>query len=654
MEDSVEDVSGAGVRGDSEARKRRLLSRVAFWFAGILSAYLSIITVLLPGLSPAKIVGMITIGVVIAAGWGARSQRLYRASAFTVVATTILAGFGASLSNGGLEGYVTPILITAPIIAALFLGARATIAAALAVILAFALLLAAEQGGLVKPTPYSPGATTVAAFTLLAMATILCAAGLAHFARDSDALVRSLMGAQGTLFAMAKRLEFAAYHDPLTGLANRKKLKGHLDALLAGEIDLEDRICVIHVDLDKFKEVNDELGHAVGDGVLRRTAAIMREHFAAGDLIARVGGDEFVIVATLHRSEPIDIAQDLCDTLIERIKQPMSVNGVECQVGASAGYVFADKGCSSAETLIANADIALYDAKRLGRGHALHFTLGMREGLEHRRDVIAGVEQAIHESRVVCLLQPQICLRTGQVLGVEALGRIRTRANDLLTPDVFLDLAEEIGVIDIFDRMVTRRALEALSDLRAAGHRLPHLSINASAKSLRRAHYLDDLLGAIAQHGFQNEDVTVEVLETVVMEDEKDRAAQTIRSMKEAGIRAVLDDFGVGYTSIGVLAKVAFAGIKIDRSLIADPQNARSIQVLKAIRGMARELGLSTVIEGIEEPRQFALAQSLAFDIAQGFDICRPLETEALKVWLAGYGRSPVNSLLDRVGPAGG
>ncbi len=638
-----------GILGDHLARKQRLLSRVAFSFAIILATYLAIVSYLLPGLTPAKVLGLITLAIVAVAGWAARYPGWFHPSAMTVVVTTIVAGFGASLSNGGLEGYVTPILITAPIISALFLGHRATMVTAVAVIFTLGLLVVFGHLDLVKPTAYPPGATTIAAFVLLAAAALLCAAGVAHFVEDSERLVSSLVGTQNDLIAMAKRLETAAYHDPLTGLANRKKLNQHLDHLLSDGTMFDERICVIHVDLDKFKEVNDELGHAVGDGVLRNTACIMREHFRSSDLIARIGGDEFVIVAALPRQDSLVVAQGLCDRLIEHLKQPISVNGVECQVGASAGYVFADKGCSSAETLIANADIALYDAKRMGRGHARHFNSRMREGLERRRTLITSIEQAISQNRVTCLLQPQICLRTGRVSKVEALGRIRTVDGTLLAPDVFLDLAEEMGVVDVFDQMVVQCALQSLSTLRTGGHDLPQISINASAKSLRMPAYLGRLTTLIHKSGLHNGDVTVEVLETVLVDDDNDRAAQTIRGLKGAGLRVVLDDFGVGYTSMDVLAKLHFDGIKIDRSLITDPHNPRSIQVLKAIRGLARELELTTVIEGIEEAGQLHLAKTLGYDHAQGYGICRPMELNGLKDWLEAYGTSPANHLRGSV-----
>ena len=221
-------------------------------------------------------------------------------------------------------------------------------------------------------------------------------------------------------------------------MANRQGLHRCLDQLLFSDSGPGGFIFLAHIDLDKFKSINDTYGHPVGDAVLRNAAQIMSREFGENALVARIGGDEFIIVSALTSESGIAEYQTLCDDLITLLKAPMNANGVRCQIGASIGYVISPRDESTIDSLITDADLALYDAKRDGRGKACAFVPEMRTQLESDRIFRIEVEAALEADRVTCVLQPQVCIRTGRLIGMEGLGRIRSKSGELLTPGLML------------------------------------------------------------------------------------------------------------------------------------------------------------------------------------------------------------------------
>lgn len=630
-------------------RRQQLLSRVALAFSLIVAVFTLTIFVILPGIKPGKIIAILAVIGFAVISRASLKPSLFRASAISMVVLTMLAGFAGSLTNGGLEGYVAPIMITSPIAAALFLGTRETIVSAISVVVGYTILLLIEPYGIIRPEPYPEDVTSIAALVLLAMATAFCAAGLAYFSNDSKEKIKSLTDAQNQLKAAADHLEHAAHHDPLTGLANRQKLQLHIEATIQNADKSYDQICVIHIDLDRFKEVNDMHGHPVGDGVLRKAAERMLHHCDDADLVARIGGDEFVIVTTKSSESSVNNIQSLCDAIIEDINLPILVNGVRCSVGASIGYVISDLACSAAETLITNADIALYASKRSGRGVAHQFTGEMRKDAELQRTKLADLKLAFHEDRITCVLQPQICFKTGALIGMEALGRIATRTGQLMVPADFLDVLEDVCLIDTFDAHVMRKALDALVAARAAGHTVPRVAVNASAKSLRSPGFVEAIQQELLARGLKEQDLSVEILESTLIEDRDDVAAKTIERLTQVGINTAIDDFGSGHASMWALLELKIDVIKIDRSLISNIECERSRTVIEAVITLSNGLDLATVVEGVETPQQFSILKSLGCDAAQGFGLCKPLQFDDLCVWLDSFGRSDVSRIQDRI-----
>ncbi|MEM9050313.1 MAG: EAL domain-containing protein [Pseudomonadota bacterium] len=456
------------------------------------------------------------------------------------------------------------------------------------------------------------------------------AADLAHRNRD--------------LQALSDRLEYSALHDPLTGLANRKKLYAELERRLQRSAPCGPT-CVMHVDLDRFKEINDTLGHAVGDMVLKRAAEAMKSKLHKDDLVARVGGDEFVIVVDLESADPLAQAQRIAEGVIARIREPMLIDENSCTVGASVGYALIGTDRTMPERIVADADIALYEAKRDGKGKAKCFTPRMRNGVERRHALIQDLQRALDANEFVAYLQPKIAFSDGRITGFEALTRWLHPARGVLPPADFLDLAEEIGATDLIDRQAALGGVDALAAMRARGWQRPTLALNASAKALRGSDYAADLRMAMAMRSLAPGDIRIEVVEHTLISDTGDKAIATLRALTADGFRIDIDDFGTGYASLSMLSKLDLAGVKIDRELVGDIENDRSRQVIAAIVGLAKGLNLEIIAEGVETQRQFAQLRALGCDTAQGFGVGKPMSREDALAWLDQHGNQPVVDL---------
>ena len=629
--------------------QRRMLSRVALSISIILTLYLCIVMVVMPVITIGKFIAALAAILIGSLSILCHHERLYTASAATIVAITIIGGFVASLSNGGADGFVAPIMISAPVTAAVFIGARATLISAITVVLAIISLLYLESLGWVTEAPYSPKTLDIAAIVMLSAATGICASGVGYFAHAMQAQIRSLHDSQDQLLRASEQLDHAAHHDPLTELANRQGLHRFLEQILSSPTDGQQSIFLAHIDLDKFKSINDTHGHPVGDAVLIIAAQIMRDEFGDGAIVARVGGDEFVIVKLLPVCGDHSEAQRLSERLVSLLNKPMIANGVHCQVGASIGFVISSPSDCSIDRLMTNADLALYEAKRDGRGVARSFTPALRHALERDRVFRHEIEDALERGRVTCVLQPQINVTTGQVMGMEGLGRIENTSGELLVPSLILPILTDMGRLVDFDHQVMRRSLDALSSLREAGLKIPYVSINASAQSLRSKSYPARLHQELAARGLSSKDVVVEILESTCIESSDDEAAKCIDALRKQKIKTIMDDFGSGHATISNLLKLDLDGLKIDRSLVADLQNKKTHKLVQAVHGLAREFDLEVIIEGVETPEQFALLKQIGCETIQGFGICKALKQADFETWMNGYGKPETDQLHRRL-----
>ncbi|KQO79886.1 EAL domain-containing protein [Rhizobium sp. Leaf262] len=415
------------------------------------------------------------------------------------------------------------------------------------------------------------------------------------------------------------RIEHNALHDPLTGLANRRKLDRELDALsvpLSGE---RKRFAILHLDLDRFKQINDTLGHAAGDAVLIHAAKILTRTVRAGDIVARIGGDEFVILMPLADRDNI---KSIATKIISAFSHPFDFEGFICRCGVSIGIAFDEAGTGDARRTLINADLALYRAKATGRNRYEFFTQNLQaEIVSHKRtadEILAGLERGEFEA----WYQPQFSATTHALTGVEALVRWRHPVRGILTPDKFLKIAEELNVVSTIDHVVLQHALQDQEIWRLKGIDVPRVSVNVS---VRRLHD-DNLIESLKQLPIKPGQMTFELVESIFLDENEDIAANNIERIKALGIDIEIDDFGTGHTSIISLLRLKPKRLKIDRQLVmpilTSPQE-RSL--VRSIIDIAKSLGVETIAEGVETKEHAALLRQLGCDIVQGYAFAKPL-----------------------------
>ncbi|MDJ0612438.1 MAG: EAL domain-containing protein [Rhizobiaceae bacterium] len=491
-------------------------------------------------------------------------------------------------------------------------------------------------------------------FALVLAISLLVAEALLIFWPAHNSVVTSLDTAEekakqlseqnSELTSLSQQLDHAANHDHLTGLANRKKLSSELARMLKERRENNTHLCVMHIDLDRFKEINDSLGHPVGDEVIRKTAENMKARVRKTDLVARVGGDEFVIVLNIDESHPVQAAHRIAEAIITRVKQPMVIDGNTCSIGASIGYIFASGANDNGDDLMANADIALYAAKNAGRGRAVFFHEKMRRDVEFRHTLGQDLQHAVADQEFFPFFQPKVSMKDGSLQGLEVLTRWQHPNRGILAPEEFLELAQETGIVEEIDQQAICKGLDALVKLRNDGWEVPSISINASGASLQSATFVYDLFAKVEKRGLKPSDVTVEVLETTLIANTDEATHATLRTLSEQGFKVEIDDFGTGYASLSTLANLKLSGLKIDQGLIENLHEPRSKVVVDTIIQLSQKMGLEVTAEGIETREQYTSLKATGCDYAQGFGIGMPMSIEDTKKWLTNYGR-PVRDL---------
>ncbi|HEU0223496.1 MAG TPA: EAL domain-containing protein [Paracoccaceae bacterium] len=463
-----------------------------------------------------------------------------------------------------------------------------------------------------------------------AILLLILAEWLALFRPQAARMARQ----SGELGRRLAQLRHGALHDPLTGLPNRRYLGEFLQEHWPGAAQDGRSIAVAHVDLDRFKAVNDLEGHGAGDAVLRRVAEILRAETRASDLVARVGGDEFVIVLPdLRREADLTV---MAERIIGRLAEPIPVGMGRAEIGASIGIAISEPGRNTPEGLLTDADFALNTSKRAGRGRLVHFTAAMREAKLARDRLRDDLRHAVEEGRIIALYQPQIDLRTDALAGFEALLRWDHPEFGMLPPGRFIEIAEDAGLIDHIGQCVIAQALDALAGWTRAGLEVPRVSLNLSSKEIRDPRFIDWLKWQVDQRDLAPERVTLELVETVLVERDDDCVIRNVQALAEHGFGIDLDDFGTGLASMANLLRLKVDRIKIDprfvQGLRGDPTLARLASTMVA---MAHNLGLEVLAEGVEDPAEAEAMRALGCDFAQGYAIARPMDWEAASRWLA-------------------
>ncbi|MDX8469295.1 EAL domain-containing protein [Mesorhizobium sp. VK23B] len=431
------------------------------------------------------------------------------------------------------------------------------------------------------------------------------------------------------LEAAKARIEHVALHDSLTGLPNRR----FLDEMLAEGGSVDGRTALLHLDLDRFKHINDTLGHAAGDAMLMHASKVIKAEAGASDFVARIGGDEFVVVS--HGLGDDELA-GLADRIIEEMRQPVDYQGHQCRFGVSIGIAANRDG--DAKQLLINADLALYRAKSRGRNRYEFFNEELQSEIVRTKQTADQILGGLDRKEFIAYYQPQFDAKTLEIVGVEALSRWRHPRRGILTPDVFLKVAEELNVVSLIDRTVLEQALENLERWSLDGLTIPHVSVNVSARRLEDK----DLISGLRKLAIKEGTVSFELVESIFLDENDDLVAWNIEHLKELGIDIEIDDFGTGYASVVSLLKLQPRRLKIDRQLVTPiTGSAAQRRLVSSIIEIGKSLGIGVVAEGVETMEHARILKELGCDILQGYAFGRPMDAESFRTfaqsrkWLA-------------------
>jgi len=414
-----------------------------------------------------------------------------------------------------------------------------------------------------------------------------------------------------------------ARHDPLTGLPNRVLVLETLNRWLQRRPGLMDKpIAVLFIDVDRFKWVNDAHGHAAGDALLVHVSRILQTAVRRDDLVGRLSGDEFIVIT---RSSSRDGARDLAQRIVKAVRKPLRLAGTELSHSASIGICFAGQ-TDTASTLIENADMAMYRAKAQGRGRYAVFEPMLREQARERLELEEALRHAVDQMQIETHLQPVVQIRTGQLVGFEALVRWNHPRRGLLSPQHFISAAEESDLIEEIDLAVFSAATAAV----ARWQRLPgwdHLRIssNVSARTLSSADLVKRLQSRLMSSGINAAQVYLEITETSLVDDIQ-ATGDTIKGLQDLGLKLAIDDFGTGYSSLLYLKRFPVGLLKIDQSFVADlGRDPDDETIARAIVSLARALGVQAVAEGVETADQEKRLRKMGCECGQGYRYGRPL-----------------------------
>jgi diguanylate cyclase (GGDEF)-like protein len=434
------------------------------------------------------------------------------------------------------------------------------------------------------------------------------------------------------------RISHIAHHDSLTELPNRLFFQERLEEAFARLRRYDEGFAILCLDLDRFKVINDTLGHTVGDALLKSVAERLRTSVRATDMVARLGGDEFAIIR-LDPHQPSN-ADDLARRIVSLIGAPYDLNGHRIVISASIGVAVAPTDGASSEQLARNADIALYRAKDLGRGGHRFFEPAMEAQLQVRRRLEVDLRDALEKNQFELFYQPLIDLDTNQVSSCEALIRWQHPDRGMITPAEFIPVAEDIGLIIPLGEWVLKKACQDA----ASWPKHPKVSVNLSPIQFTDRNLLRAVMEALEASALPPSRLELEITESVLLQSD-DSTLATLHELRSRGLSIVMDDFGTGYSSLSYLRSFPFDKIKIDRSFISDlSESADSLVIVKSIVTLARSLGITTTAEGVETAEQVSHLRNMGCNEAQGFYFSRPQRADALTQLLSQHRLSLVDA----------
>ena len=427
-----------------------------------------------------------------------------------------------------------------------------------------------------------------------------------------------------------RRIEQLAYTDPLTGLPNRLMLGERVGHAVRLAQRLGRGFALLFLDLDRFKSINDSLGHLFGDRVLVEVAARLQRCLRQTDTLARLGGDEFVI--HLHDADR-RAAEITARRIIEAIEQPVSIEEMQFTLSCSIGIAMYPDDGATLDELIQHADTAMYQVKERGKGHYRFYQADMNADLLARIQMDHAMRQGLERGEFMLHYQLRVELRTGRATGCEALLRWQRPGEGLVMPGTFIAVAEETGLIALLGQWVLDSAIAQAAQWAAQGRPL-QVAVNVSALQFQQANFVQDVADALQRHGLPPQWLELELTESILIRD-TDEALAKLQALADLGVTLALDDFGTGFSSLVYLRRFPLHRLKIDRSFItAVPENPTDAAIVAAIVQMGHALSMETVAEGVERPEQVQALLDLDCDHCQGFLYARPMPADALQDWL--------------------
>ena len=427
------------------------------------------------------------------------------------------------------------------------------------------------------------------------------------------------------LYELAKSVAKDANEDALTGLSSRRHFEIELRAWIAKLRAIGKEFAVLYIDLDRFKLVNDTLGHDAGDKLLITVADKLRDLTDQTDLIARLGGDEFIVLKPLGNSA-LNISS-LADRIVQTMQAPVTFEGKSTSCGASVGVAIANATMENPEQVVADADAALYHVKSHCKGRWSFFTEEMHAASVATKELASDLLVACNRGEFTPYFQPLIDSATGQISSAEALVRWRHPTKGLLAPDAFLETAANIGILNRIDEIIFAALGTSLALFDAVGVHLPRIGVNVSSGRLADPSFIHD----IKSSGIKPERLTVEILESVYLERMSELVRWTLDELEELGVTIAIDDFGTGHASVQGLLKARPAVLKVDRNFIKPiVADANSRALVASIIGIGKSLGMSIVAEGVESEEHALVATEMGCDYLQGFYFGKPMSAEDL------------------------
>jgi diguanylate cyclase (GGDEF)-like protein/PAS domain S-box-containing protein len=429
-----------------------------------------------------------------------------------------------------------------------------------------------------------------------------------------------------------ERLRHMAYHDPLTGLANRNKLEQFINHILVSARRHQQEFALLFLDLDCFKNINDTIGHEAGDLLLQIIAERLCSTVRNMDMVARLGGDEFVLLITeVKKTEAVAI---IAQKILENVLKVVVVKGQEIYITTSIGISLYPGDGKNMQSLMKNADLALYRAKEQGRNNYQFYTPEMTDKAKEKMTLQNTLGHALVKNEFILHYQPKMDIKTHCITGVEALLRWQNKEYDTITPDEIVSLAEETGLIIPVSEWIIKTACKQLKIWHDMGMTSLTMAINCSARQFQQVSFIDDLLATLSAVGIPPQSLEIEVMERLIMED-SENILRVLSALKDTGMQIVIDDFGTGYWSLNNLRGLSVDKIKIDKTFIKQVTvDETSAAITTTIIAMLNKLNIKSIAEGVETREQYEFLVAEECTEIQGYYLTRPLSDEVMTIFL--------------------